>query len=153
MKTVKVFHFLCFLVLGSFLFLSNCKKKDDPEPEPTEEEKVITKLAAGQWAPATGNWVTVDGVSVVELFADFKITFTNSGYTTTGTSPVWPRTGTWKFKTGSTKIFIRDADQIEVTIETLDDKNLKLSLMWNKETTEPGRSSSIKGKHEFTLAR
>jgi hypothetical protein len=144
---------LTFLVIFSLLFFSNCKKKDDPEPEPTEEERVTALLTAGQWAPATGNWVVVDGVSVVELFADFKISFTNTGYTTTGTSPVWPQTGTWKFKTGSTKIFIRDADQVEVTIETLDEKNLKLSLFWDKETTKPGRTSSIKGKHEFTLTK
>ncbi len=143
---------ILFFLFG-FLFLSSCKKGGDPEPEVTEEQRVTTLLTSGQWAPATGNWVTVDGVSVAELFTDFKITFTSTGYTTTGTTPVWPRSGTWKFKTGSTKIFIRDADQVEVTIENLDDKNLKLTLMWNQETTAPGRMSSIKGKHEFNLSK
>jgi hypothetical protein len=142
-----------FLFLSGLIFLPGCKSGGDPEPEPTEEERVTKLLTASQWAPSTGNWVVVDGVSVAELFTDFKITFTSTGYTTTGTTPVWPRTGTWKFKTGSTKIFVRDADQVEVTIETLDDKNLKLTLLWDKETTEPGRSSSIRGKHEFNLTK
>ena len=139
------------VLLFSLLLFAHCKKDD---PQPTEEERITQLLASGQWVPATGNWVVVDGVSVAELFTDFKITFTETGYTTTGTTPVWPRNDTWKFKSGSTSILIRDSDQLEVAIENLDERNLKLSLTWNQETfIEGGRTVSVKGKHEFTLVK
>ena len=134
---------------------------DSPKPvEPTELEKYTTLLTAGKWSPsATTNWVVVNGVDVSELFKDFTITFTATGYTTTGTTPVWPRTDTWKFKTeasvkaGVANIVIRNSDGSEVTIESLDDKTMKLSMLWNKETTEGGRTTSVIGKHEFTFSK
>ena len=149
MRKSKLLLFFAMLVLlGSF---SHCKKDD---PKPTEEERITKLLSEGQWKPATGNWVTADGVSVVELFSDFTITFTETGYTTTGTTPVWPRTDTWSFKPGSTSVLIRDSDKVEVAIETLDERNLKLSLSWSQDTfIEGGRTKSVKGKHEFTLTR
>ena len=138
-------------LLLSLLLFSDCKKDD---PQPTEEERITKILTSGQWLPATGNWVTAGGTSVVELFTDFKITFTETGYTTTGTTPVWPRTDTWSFKPGSTTVLIRSSDKIEVTIESIDERSLRLSLIWNQDTfVEGGRQSSIKGKHEFNLTR
>ncbi len=137
--------------------LNGCKS---PDPGPTELEKYTTLLTAGKWSPSSAtNWVIVNGVDVSELFKDFSITFTATGYTTMGTTPVWPRTDIWKFKTeasvkaGVANIVIRNSDGSEVTIESLDDKSMKLTLLWNKETTEGGRTTSIIGKHEFTFSK
>ena len=96
---------LLFVVLS---LLSGCKK-DAPKPVPTEAERVTTLLTAGKWNPSSSapNWVLVDGVDASELFVGFSITFTETGYTTTGTSPVWPATDTWKFLPGSTTEIIR----------------------------------------------
>jgi len=145
-----------FVVLLS-LTLNRC---GPPPVEPTDLEKYKTLLTGGKWSPSSAtNWVIVNGVDVSELFKDFTITFTATGYTTTGTTPVWPRTDTWKFKTessvkqGVANIVIRNSDGSEVTIESLDDKIMKLTLLWNKETTEGGRSTSVIGKHEFTFAK
>jgi hypothetical protein len=153
---------LCLTALVVFLSLTlNGCGGDPPGPaELTESEKYKNLLTAGKWSPSSAtNWVIVNGVDVSELFKDFTITFTATGYTTTGTTPVWPRTDTWKFKTeasvkaGVANIVIRNSDGSEVTIESLDDKTMKLSLLWNKETTEGGRSTSIIGKHEFTFSK
>ena len=142
------------IVLSFFFTLSSCGSKPPDPPELTEAEKVTALLTAGKWAPpAATNWAIVSGVDVSELFKDFTITFTATGFTTTGTTPVWPRTDTWKFKSGSPKILIRTSDAAEFTLETLDEKTLKISLFWNKETTEGGRMSSIIGKHEFTFSK
>jgi hypothetical protein len=152
----------CLTALAVFLSLTlnGCGGTPLEPTPPTELEKYTTLLTGGKWSPSSAtNWVVVNGVDVSELFKDFTITFTPTGYTTTGTTPVWPRTDTWKFKTeasvkqGVANIVIRNSDGSEVTIESLDDKTMKLSLLWNKETTEGGRSTSIIGKHEFTFSK
>jgi hypothetical protein len=150
---------LCLTALIVFLSLTLNGCGGDP-PGPTELEKYTTLLTGGKWSPSSAtNWVIVNGVDVSELFKDFTITFTATGYTTTGTTPVWPRTDTWKFKTeasvktGVANIVIRNSDGSEITIESLDEKAMKVTLLWNKETTEGGRTTSIIGKHEFTFSK
>jgi hypothetical protein len=135
----------------------SCKKDADPipEPTPTEAEKVTTLLTAtgGKWNPAPlANWVMVEGVNVSDLFKDFTISFTATGFTTSGTTPVWPRTDTWHFKDETAKILIRDSDKKEVTIESVNATTLRITLTWDK-TTYGGRTTSISGKHEFNLTK
>src|SRR5690349_6116323 len=125
----------------------------DPEPKVTEAQKVTRMLTAGggRWTlPASGG-VTVDGVDVTDdLFAGFSITFGDQTLTTTGTTPVWLRQDTWRFKDETAKVFIRGQDDREVTITEISEAQLKLTLEWPASTTG-GRQGSLKGKHEFTL--
>jgi maltose-binding protein MalE len=124
---------------------------NDPEPaqpEPTQAEKITTLLTAAAWPLQS---VSVEGEDADALFKDFSITFTSAGYTTTGTTPVWKRTGTWVFTDETATKFNRD-DNIEVTIVSVDDKTLKLALQWT-ETLYGGRSGALRGRHEFTLTR
>src|SRR6478609_10690598 len=103
-------------ILLSFVFLvfisSSCKKKGNeemPEPELTAAQKATNLLTAngGKWNPAPlSNWVTVEGVNVTDLFKDFSITFTATGYTTSGTTPVWSRSDTWSFKDDTGTVMI-----------------------------------------------
>ena len=146
--------FFVFTVLAIVsIMLSSCGSDPEP-PQPTEEERVTQLLSSAKWKPATATgWVTVEGVDASELFVDFTITFTATGYTTTGTTPVWPRTDTWKFLSGSTTVLVRDSDGLQVTITSVDETTLKLSLFWNQETYEGGRSRSIMGKHEFSFSK
>jgi hypothetical protein len=149
---------LCLTALVVLLTLNRC---GPPPVVPSDLEKYKALLTTGKWSPSSAtNWVVVNGVDVSELFKDFTITFTDAGgYTTTGTTPVWPRTDTWKFKTessvkaGIANIVIRNSDGSEVTIESLDEKAMKVTLLWTKETTEGGRTTSIIGKHEFTFSK
>lgn len=147
---------LKYLLIVAIAVLGACGGSDpEPEPEPTEQEKVTALLTGGtgKWNPAAvSNWVTVDGVNASELFENFTITFTATGYTTTGTTPVWPRNGTWKFKDANATVLIRESDNKEVTIQSVNETTLRISLVWD-ETTYGGRNTSIGGTHEFTLSK
>jgi hypothetical protein len=126
--------------------------KDDPQPpppEPTQKEITTALLTKGTW-PLTS--IVVEGEDASALFTGFSLTFTNTGYTTTGTTPVWARSGTWSFTDDTATKFKRD-DNIEVTITSVDDKTLKLTLFWDKQTTQGGRTNSIPGRHDFILTK
>jgi hypothetical protein len=140
----------CLFCIALITLFASCGK-DDPavEPEPTEQERITTLLTTAPW-PLTS--VVVEGENAAELFKDFSLTFTTTGYTTTGTTPVWARSGTWTFTDDTAKKFKRN-DNVEVTIESVDEKNLKLSLVWDRQITEGGRTKALRGKHEFTLTR
>ena len=140
------------LVLVCFGLLTGCKK-DDPTPVKTEADIVTEMLVAegSAWSPVT---VTVDGVDVTSaLFDGFSIKFSETTFTTTGTSPVWLRQDTWSFKDETATVMIRGQDDKELTIQDISDTQLRLTLEWDKTTTDAdeGRAASLKGKHEFIL--
>lgn len=148
--------FVLFFYVGIILMSCGGGGGSDPEPELTEKEKVTQLLTAGsgKWNPAPlANWVVVEGVNVSDLFVGFTITFTATGYTTSGTSPVWPRTGTWHFKDDAAKIFVRDSDNKEITIEQVSESTLRLTLTWDQTTYQGGRAQSIAGKYDFMLTK
>jgi hypothetical protein len=153
----RSFHYLFVVAIALYLVtLSACKDKPDPDPtpepeEPTQAEKVVSILTGGNatW-PLTS--VTIDGENGAELFKDFSIKFTATGYTTTGTTPVWKRTGTWTFTNDDATAFKRE-DNVVVTITSISETQLKLSLNWTETTHEGGRVQSLAGKHEFILSK
>ncbi len=158
MKPIAVLKnaLVALLAAGILLLLTTLTAcKDDPEPppapEPTEAEKVTNILTGG-----TGRWpltsVVVEGENAAELFKDFSITFTSTAFTTTGTTPVWPRNGTWSFTDATATKFKRN-DNVEVTIESISDTQLKLTLFWEQERVEPGRTTALRGRHEFVLSK
>ena len=135
------------------LLLSACGGGDEPQP-PTKVEEVTTLLTAngGSWTPALSSGVTIDGVDVTDdLFSGFSITFRENTFTTTGTSPVWLREDTWRFKDENADVIIRGQDDKEITIREISATQLLLTLEWTVTTTEGGRQGSLKGKHEFIL--
>lgn len=140
-------YFLLLVALG-------CKsKKEDPvPPELSEQEKVTALLTGGTglWTPPVNNSITLAGVDVTEeLFSGFSIRFTATQLFTTGTTPVWLRTDTWQFKPGSSTVIIRGQDGKEVTIEEINEAQLKLILDWDQTTFEGGRTNSLPGRYEF----
>lgn len=146
-----ILYFLFIAVSG---MLSGCG--GEPEPVPTEIEKVTKILTSngGTWAPITATGVTIDGIDVTDdLFPGFTITFLDNTLTTTGTTPVWLRQDTWKFKDQSAKVIIRGQDNKEVTITEISASQLKLRLEWTETTTQGGRQHSLKGMHEFILLK
>lgn len=136
--------------LSTLLTFSACKSGEDPQPEPTQAEIVTGILTKSKW-PLTS--VTVEGENAIDLFKDFSITFSATGYTTSGTTPVWARTGTWTFVDATTANKFKREDNVEVTIESISESQLKLTLTWDKTTYAGGRSNSLKGKHEFVLSK
>jgi hypothetical protein len=130
----------------------------EPDPvEPTQAEKVTTMLTSGTgtWAAASGSGITVGGDDVTsELFTGFSIKFGDGTLTTTGTTPVWLRQDTWEFKDETASAIIRGQDDKEVTITSISDTQLKLTLQWDSTTYEEGgRKRSIPGTYEFTLTK
>ena len=149
-----------FLLVLIVAVAFSCKKSkgEDPEPEPTEAELRLEILTDGNgtWTPpASGAVMLGEGSSaldITELFEDFTITFSETGYTTTGTTPVWARSGTWEFVDDDGEVFRRN-DGLEVTITEITEGSLKFTLEWDQTTYEEGRSKSLAGKHTFTLGK
>lgn len=151
MKTLSI----AMMVISFFgiAFLSSCKPD---EPTLTEEQKVTKMLTenGGKWNLPSVAGVTVDGLDVTQdLFPGFSITFGDGTLSTTGTTPVWLRQDTWTFKDESAKVIVRGQDGKEVTISALTADQLILTLEWEQETYEGGRSKSIKGVHQFVLQK
>jgi len=143
------------LILSSLLLVSGCKK-DDPAPEPTEQERVTALLTSGSgtWIPKGGGGITTQGIDVTaDLFKDFTIRFTPTQIFTTGTTPVWLRLDTWRFKPGSAEVIVRGQDTQEISIETISETELVLTLVWDETTFEGGRSGSLAGEYEFVLSK
>lgn len=135
-----------FLLIVSLLLTTTACKDDAPTL--TEAEQVTKLLTNGMWSLSS---VLIDDTQADDLFENFSLTFTKTGYTTTGTTPVWPRTGAWNFTNpDEPDQFIRD-DEVKVDIISLSKNSLTLELNWTKETIVGGRLQSIKGKHVFVL--
>lgn len=149
----KIIYINLFVItVATTLLLSGCGG-DEPAP-PTKAEEVTTILTSngGTWTPPISAGVTIDGVDVTEeLFPGFSITFHENTFTTTGTSPVWLREDTWRFKDENADIIIRGQDNKEITIEEISASQMRLTLEWTVTTTDGGRQGSLKGKHEFIL--
>jgi len=144
-NTIKLVLTL-WIVCGLF-FIAGCDKSS-PTPAATEADKVTATLKSGAWKIFT---VNVDGIQN-DSYNNMTMTFTNSGYTATNGAPVWPASGTWSFTDSSAKIMKRD-DGLLVTIETITDSGLVLSLTWSKTTLGKGRTQSTSGKHVFVFIK
>ena len=141
------------VTLLSLLCIVSCKSDD---PQPSAQEKVTKMLTdkGGTWTLPSVAGVTVDGLDVTQdLFPGFSITFGDGTLTTTGTTPVWLRQDTWRFKDESATVIIRGQDNKEVTISEITADALVLTLQWDQQTFEGGRTKSIKGSHKFTLSK
>lgn len=150
MKTCLIYAFVAFL-----LITLPCCKKDDAKP--TQEQRVTTLLTkgTGTWTPSSSAGITVDGLDVTEdLFKDFTITFTADKLFTTGTTPVFLREDTWRFKDNTATVILRGQDDKEIIVETVSATELKLSLEWDQTTYEEGgRTRSIPGTVVFTMSK
>jgi hypothetical protein len=135
--------FISFLLIP-FLFCS-CDEEAKPK---TKAEAAIELLCKGDWHVSS---IQVDGFDRSDLFENFSLTFTKTGYTTTGTTPVWPRTGAWSFTNSDEPDQFMREDEVKVDIISLEEDSLTLELTWTKQTIVGGRLQSIKGKHVFVL--
>lgn len=145
------------VTLLALTFLISCKS-DDPALAPTltPVEKVTKILTdgGGAWNMPSVAGVTVDGLDVTQdLFKGFSMKFGNGTLTTTGTTPVWERQDTWTFKDESATVIIRGHDNKEVTIQEITEDQMILTLEWEKDLFEGGRTKSIKGTHQFVLEK
>lgn len=145
-------NLLTSLLLAMVLLFPSCK--DDPKPGKQQQVTTMLTSGAGQWSPSAVAGITVDGLDVTsDLFKDFTITFTADKLFTTGTTPVWLREDTWRFKDNTATVMLRGQDDKEIAIEAVTKTELQLSLEWDQTTYEGGRKRSIPGKVVFTLKK
>ena len=137
---------LTFFTIATFS-LWNCSSSGDPEPELTEEEIQINKLAR-TWTLGT---VMYGDDDVTERFADFRLTFTKSKqYTATGNlgdydfEPFKP-SGTWDFKSANVNLINRN-DGVDMAAQVSDDALVLIFSM----TEANGRIAGL-GAYRFDL--
>lgn len=145
MKKISTFLFTAATIISALL-VTSCKKSDDPQPETT---RIKGLLKANAWRIQN---VTVDATDQTELFTGLTLSFTDTNYTTTNGSVVWPASGTWNFTDGTAKKVLR-SDDVEVTIVEVTDSSLKLSLTWDTGTIGSGRALSVGGNHVFSFVK
>lgn len=146
MKRKLLYVFLVASALSTILSISSCKNEDTPSA--TEVSK--SQLTAHAWKIRR---VTIDGVDHSSLFADLSLQWRGDNrFSTVNGGVLWPASGTWSFadETGKAlRVTLNGVADVPVTIETLDDTRLVLSLFWNKTTLSGGRTASIAGDHTF----
>ena len=160
---MRILPVICLLTLCiAFMNCGGDSPQPNPPVEPTAEEIMTEALTTGggSWGLGAGSTVVVtkgtNQIDVTEdLFNGFSITFSETGYTTTGTSPVWARTDSWLFKSNTEgTVLIRNSDGKEVTIKSISATELQLELYWDQNTNEEGgRTQSTMGTHLFTLKK
>ena len=106
-------------------------------------------LTSGTWKMKT---VTIDGVNKNDLYTNFTVSFTATGFSAINGAPVWPASGTWTFVSSDQKAFIRD-DGTVVTLVDISESELTLKLTWAKTTLGSGRVVSIQGIHTFVFSK
>lgn len=119
---------------------------DGNEPDPAAD---ALKQLTGSWQVSQ---VKVDGVDRTDLFDDFSLVIAQKQFTATNGEPVWPASGTWTFADDQGTTFTR-GDGVVVTIESLSNTSLVLSLMWTKTTLGAGRERSVSGTHVFEFRK
>jgi hypothetical protein len=144
---MKQLSILCLSVvcLYSAIILSSCS-----EEKPISETDRVKQLLVngGNWKPTS---ISIDGTSGMDYFSGFTIRFQNNNtYTTTGTTPVWSRSGAWTFTSDQATAFTREDGAI-VDIVGISTTALTLRLTWKDTTLGGGRVSSIGGAHVFTF--
>ena len=138
--------------LVGLLLIQAC---DDEEVTKVQKATKLLISNGATWKPGS---VTIDGVDLTEdLFKGFSIQFSETGFATTGTSPVFDADDSWTFKDDTGTVILRGQDDKELTIVSLTKDQLVFTLDWDQTTTEPidegGRKKSLKGLHEFTLVK
>lgn len=137
----RVFVLIVIVGMGTFM---SC---GEDGPSVSKESEVRAKLISAQWKI---DEVEVDGSDQSDVYADLKLTFTSTGYTSINGGVIWPASGTWTFTTKEANSITRN-DGLQIEIEEITDTMLKLALSWDETTIGPGRVRSVSGQHVFTF--
>jgi hypothetical protein len=145
MKRNLICALLSIFILLTTLTITSCKEDD-----PSAAETNLNRLTAHNWNLIK---VTVDGVDKTSLFTGLALQWNkNQTFGVTSGGVIWPSSGTWSFTDGSGKTLFVSLNSIgdaEVTIETLNNTSLIISLHWDETTLGHGRVRSVEGDHVF----
>jgi hypothetical protein len=141
MKAYYKIRYSILLIFSIATLLSSCG--GDNGEELIVEETTNRQLKTGTWKVRS---VKVDGVDHTDLYTGLTLTFSETTVNVSNPNPVWPSSTTWSFTDPSSKLF-RRGDGVEVTITSISDTNLVLTLNWDETTIGGGRTASISGSH------
>lgn len=146
MKLKSFYTVLTALALVATVTLNSCKKDDDPSPT----ERNLDLLTAHGWDLTR---VTVNGVDKTALFEGLTLQWNEDNtFTTSHGGVMWPVNGTWSFTDGTGQelfVSLSDLEDAQVTVETLTETSLVISLHWDETTIGQGRGKSVEGDHVF----
>lgn len=137
-----VIRLLVIAVMAMIMAVLSACDKHEREPEAIRVTKLLTSVT---WEIQR---VTADGVDVTGSYANLTVQFTDASFTSTNGEPVWPASGTWTFADNTAKVIVRDED-VAMTIETITNTELVLTLPWDHSTFGPGRARSVEGNYRF----
>ncbi len=120
--------------------------KNGGEDSPSAQALAFEKLA-GSWGLSQGS-IMVDGQDVSLNYADFALSITDGGYTTTNAGNLFSATGTWEWVDEEAKrISLQDGK--EVTIVTLTETSFVFSFSFNGPVAN--LESGIAGNYTITV--
>ena len=124
-----------------------CKNNSDPGTDLEQLQNEVRTKLKGSWLLVSA---TKDGADEMTLYDGFKITFTESTYSTINGITTWQAFGSWNFKDGTEKVIVRD-DLIEVTLSFIGDSSLTLSFTLDENFG--GRSLGLAGDYVFLMEK
>jgi hypothetical protein len=143
----KITTGLCILILLNFIRCD--EEKPTPATPETEQQRVRKFLTTGTWKFES---LAIDGQRENDLYPNLTIKFTDTGFTSTNGSPVWPASGTWQFSNEqATKI--NRGDNIELTITSVTANIFQFKLTWGLTIFDDGRNEALAGLHVFTMRK
>ncbi len=146
-------YFLIYFTAIGF-FLTVCSPSEDPRVPTAREIATDAIINDGKPWITVGGTVTQDGSDVTDSFSDFEITFTGTGYTSSGGGDVWPDgvNARWIFPGNDAEdasTIIRE-DELDIQISATKGEQLTFTF-----TLLPvgsgGRSNGLDGNYFFDL--
>lgn len=132
-----------FVAVG-FLIVS-CGGGDD-NPEPSAQELTYEKLA-GQWSLPATRGVVVDGVDRSLNYDGFRLSFTESGYTTTNAGDLFKASGTWDWANSNTVNELSLDDGKSIIIQSLSTTQFVFSFT----QSEGGIRAGVSGNYTISV--
>jgi len=142
---------LSLVCVVGLIFYSSCGSDDGGDLGLTNQE-ITTALLTKTWDITNSGTITRDNVNITTDFSNFVLTFTASGYTSTGGGDLWSSSGTWSYTSTD------PTDNSSITIGTIDISIAVSQSSLTMNFTVPDgsngigfRTSGVDGNYQITL--
>ena len=133
------------ILFASCIIISSCSESENE----TQKDKTLRLLSSGTWHISQA---TFDNVDETDSFTGMYLTFSKGTYASSNGEPVWSASGLWSFTNDNAKAIVRD-DDVEVTIQSISQTKLTITLQMDKTVLTGGRLHSVNGEYVFEFSR